>query len=64
VALPLALTLRTGVDLLARELAAVAGMQEEVEAINQATGSHLAPYARVLLLAWQGGLGSDRQRRA
>jgi DNA-binding CsgD family transcriptional regulator len=54
VALPLALTLRTGVDLLAGELAVVAGMQEEVEAINQATGSHLAPYARVLLLAWQG----------
>jgi hypothetical protein len=54
VALPLALIVRTGVDLHAGELATVTAMQEEVEAINQATGSHLAPYARILLLAWQG----------
>jgi DNA-binding CsgD family transcriptional regulator len=54
VALPLALAIRTGVDLHTGELAAVTAMQDEVEAITQATGSHLAPYARVLLLAWQG----------
>jgi DNA-binding CsgD family transcriptional regulator len=54
VALPLALTVRTGVDLYAGDLATVTAMQDEVEAINQATGSHLAPYPRVLLLAWQG----------
>jgi DNA-binding CsgD family transcriptional regulator len=54
VALPLALAVRIGVHLHAGELAAVTALQDEVEAINQATGSHLAPYGRVMLLAWQG----------
>jgi DNA-binding NarL/FixJ family response regulator len=53
-ALPLALTLRLGVHIEAGEPSAAAALQQEVEAINQATRSHLAPYGAVLVLAWQG----------
>jgi DNA-binding CsgD family transcriptional regulator len=53
-ALPLGLTLRIGAHLHAGELNALTSLVEEVEAINDATGSHLAPYGPVLLLAWTG----------
>ena len=53
-ALALGLVVRLGVHLHAGELSAVAALQAEVEAVNQATGSHLAPYGRLLQLAWQG----------
>jgi DNA-binding CsgD family transcriptional regulator len=53
-ALPLCLTLRLGVHLHGGDLVAAAALQDEVEAINQATGSHIAPYGRLLQLAWQG----------
>ena len=53
-ALPLALTVRLGVHIQAGEPSAAAELQQEVEAVNQATGSHLAPYGALLYLAWQG----------
>jgi DNA-binding CsgD family transcriptional regulator len=53
-ALPLALTVRLGVDMEAGDPSAAAALQQEVEAINQATRSHLAPYGALLHLAWQG----------
>jgi DNA-binding CsgD family transcriptional regulator len=52
--LPLALTSRVLVHLFAGELAAAALLVDEVDAIIEATGSRLAPYGRLLLLAWQG----------
>ena len=48
-ALPLGLTLRMGAHLHAGELAAVSSLHEEVSAINDATGTHLAPYSALLL---------------
>jgi hypothetical protein len=54
VALPLALMARVGMDLLLGDLPAARAAQEESEAVLQATGSRLAPYGRMLLLAWQG----------
>jgi DNA-binding CsgD family transcriptional regulator len=54
-ALALGLTLRIGAHLHAGELSAVTTLQEEVEAINEVTGSHLAPYGPLLHLASQGG---------
>lgn len=53
-ALPLGLTLRMGAHLHAGELAAVSSLHEEVSAINDATGTHLAPYSALLLFAWRG----------
>jgi DNA-binding CsgD family transcriptional regulator len=53
-ALPLGLTLRIGAHLHAGEINALTSLVEEVDAINHATGSHLAPYGPVLLLAWSG----------
>ena len=53
-ALPLALTVRLGVHIEAGEPSAAAALQQEVEAVNQATRSHLAPYGALLHLAWQG----------
>jgi DNA-binding CsgD family transcriptional regulator len=52
--LPLGLTLRMGAHLHAGELAAVSSLHEEVSAINDATGTHLAPYSALLLFAWRG----------
>jgi DNA-binding CsgD family transcriptional regulator/tetratricopeptide (TPR) repeat protein len=53
-ALPLGLTLRTGVCIFAGRLDEVSSLVEEIEAINQATGSRLAPYGRLNLGAWRG----------
>src|SRR5918996_392533 len=53
-ALSLGLTLRMGAHLHAGELAAVTSLHEEVSAINEATGTHLAPYGALLLFAWRG----------
>jgi DNA-binding CsgD family transcriptional regulator len=53
-AVPLGLTVRLGVHLQAGDLVAAAALAEEVEAINLATGSHIAPYGRLLQLAWHG----------
>ena len=52
--LPLALTSRVVVHLFAGELAAAASLVDDVETIVEATGIRLAPYGRLLLLAWQG----------
>ena len=52
--LPVALTTRSRMHLLAGELAIAASMVEEVAAINAATGSSFAPYAALALIAFQG----------
>jgi DNA-binding CsgD family transcriptional regulator len=52
--LPLALTTRAGVQVFSGELAATASLVEEVVAINEATGSSLAPYAGLARLTFQG----------
>jgi DNA-binding CsgD family transcriptional regulator len=53
-ALPLGLTLRMGAHLHAGQLDTGALLLEEVDAINEATGTRLAPYGPVLLWAWRG----------
>jgi DNA-binding CsgD family transcriptional regulator len=52
--LPMALISRMAVHLWAGELAATAALREEVEAVTDATGSHLAPYGALGLAAWRG----------
>jgi DNA-binding CsgD family transcriptional regulator len=52
--LPLALSTRIVVHLFAGELTAAASLVEEVEAVIEATGSHLTPYGALLLVAWRG----------
>jgi DNA-binding CsgD family transcriptional regulator len=52
--LPIALISRMGMHLVAGELAAVASLIEEVEAVTDATGSHLAPYGPLGLAAFRG----------
>jgi len=52
--LPLAASSLVGVHLYAGELDRAASLVEEVEAVTEATGSHLAPYGALLLAAWQG----------
>jgi DNA-binding CsgD family transcriptional regulator len=52
--LPLALTTRAGVQVFSGELAATASLVEEVVAVNEATGSSLAPYAGLARLTFQG----------
>jgi DNA-binding CsgD family transcriptional regulator len=52
--LPLALTTRAGVQVFSGELAATASLVEEVVAVNEATGSSLAPYAGLAWLTFQG----------
>jgi DNA-binding CsgD family transcriptional regulator len=52
--LPLALIVRLGARLYAGELAVVGSLHEELESINEAIGSDLAPYGALLLLAWRG----------
>lgn len=52
--LPLALTSRLTVHVLHGELAAAASLVEEVETVVEAIGIDLAPYAALLLAAWQG----------
>ena len=52
--LPLALSQRVYVHLFAGELAAAASLVHEIEAVTEATGSDLAPYGAVGLLALRG----------
>jgi DNA-binding CsgD family transcriptional regulator len=52
--LPVALNTRVGAHLNAGELAAAASVVDEVEMINEATGSQIVPYGAVGLAAWQG----------
>jgi DNA-binding CsgD family transcriptional regulator len=52
--LPIALTSRMNVHVLAGELAAAASLLAELEAVTEATGSPLVPYGAVMLAAWQG----------
>ena len=52
--LPIALTTRVGVHLLAGEFAAAASLVEEAEAVTEATGSQLAPYGALVLAALAG----------
>ncbi|MCU1448247.1 MAG: ATP-dependent transcriptional regulator, MalT-like, LuxR family, partial [Acidimicrobiales bacterium] len=54
--LPIALNTRIGVHLNAGELAASAALIEQVKAVNEATGSQLAPYGALGLAAWHGRL--------
>jgi hypothetical protein len=52
--LPIALSTRIYIHLLAGELAPAATLIEEAEAVTEATGSQLAPYGRLALAALQG----------
>jgi DNA-binding CsgD family transcriptional regulator len=52
--LPMALISRIAVHLNAGELVAAAALNDEAEAITDATGSHLAPYGALGLAAWRG----------
>jgi DNA-binding CsgD family transcriptional regulator len=52
--LPMALISRIAVHLNAGELAAAAALNDEAEAVTDATGSHLAPYGALALAAWRG----------
>ncbi|HEY2201981.1 MAG TPA: AAA family ATPase, partial [Solirubrobacteraceae bacterium] len=52
--LPVALTTRSRMHLLAGELAIAASLVEEVAALNTATGSAFPPYAALALVAFQG----------
>jgi DNA-binding CsgD family transcriptional regulator len=52
--LPLGLALQTGTRIYAGDLQSVAALNEELDAIIEATGSQLAPYGAMLLSAWQG----------
>jgi DNA-binding CsgD family transcriptional regulator len=53
-ALPLALRARVGVHLFVGEVTQAWSALEELEALADATGSHLASYGAVVLAAWQG----------
>jgi DNA-binding CsgD family transcriptional regulator len=52
--LPMALISRMGVHLWTGELARAASLNHEVEAVTDATGSHLAPYGALGLAAFRG----------
>jgi DNA-binding CsgD family transcriptional regulator len=52
--LPIALTARIGIEVLAGELALAASHVEEAETVTEITGSRLPPYAAVWLAAWRG----------
>jgi hypothetical protein len=53
-ALPLALSASIAVETFAGELDAAASLIDEVNNVTEATGSHLAPYGRLILAAWRG----------
>jgi DNA-binding CsgD family transcriptional regulator len=53
-ALPAALTSRVYLHLFDGELVAAASLVEELEAVTEATGSHLAPYGALGVAAWRG----------
>jgi DNA-binding CsgD family transcriptional regulator len=52
--LPRALTTRSGLQLFAGEFAMASSLLEEVAAVNEATGSSLAPYAALSRVTFQG----------
>ena len=52
--LPIALSTRAGVHLLAGELAMAASLVEEVEAVTEVTGSSIAPYGALGLAVFRG----------
>jgi len=52
--LPLALTMRIGAHLHAGELATAASLVEELNAVTEATGAEVPPYAALALAAWHG----------
>jgi len=52
--LPIALGSRTAAHVFAGELAAAASLAEEQAAVLKAIGSERAPYAGLVLAAWQG----------
>jgi DNA-binding CsgD family transcriptional regulator len=52
--LPPALTSRVYLHLFAGELDAAASLVEELEAVTEATGTHLAPYGALGVAAWRG----------
>ena len=52
--LPLALTARSGLHVLAGDFAMASSLVAEVAAVNEATGASLAPYAALSLAAFQG----------
>jgi DNA-binding CsgD family transcriptional regulator len=53
-ALPIGLSTRAGVHLLAGEHVLAASLSDEVRAVREATGGHIAPYAALALVAFQG----------
>jgi DNA-binding CsgD family transcriptional regulator len=52
--LPLALSHRSAALVLAGELADVAALVDEVQAVSEVTGSNLVPYGALLWAAWRG----------
>jgi DNA-binding CsgD family transcriptional regulator len=52
--LPLALTTHSGVLMFSGEFAMASSLVEEVAVVNEATGTSLAPYAALALVAFQG----------
>jgi DNA-binding CsgD family transcriptional regulator len=52
--LPLALTTRSGVEVLAGNFAEASSLVDELAAVSEATGARLAPYAALTLAAFQG----------
>jgi hypothetical protein len=52
--LPIALLSRLANQVFAGKLAVAASLAEEVDAVSEATRSHLAPYGAVVLAAWRG----------
>jgi DNA-binding CsgD family transcriptional regulator len=54
IALPIALSTRAAVHLLAGEFAAAASLAAEIESVTEATGSSIAPYGALTLAALRG----------
>jgi len=52
--LPIALAERFSVELFLGDLGAAAALVVEIEAVTEATGSHLAPHGAIALAAWRG----------
>ena len=52
--LPIGLSLRFAIELFGGKFTAAESLNEETEAINEATRSDLAPYGALLLAAWRG----------
>jgi DNA-binding CsgD family transcriptional regulator len=52
--LPIGLMLQMGARIYAGDLASVTALDDELNAITEATGSHIAPYGALLRFAWRG----------